>query len=314
MKIVSIVKPIAIVLTAIGITCAIATPALGGQLHSDRGFTWNYGIDNFTDGSGGSAYEYKGLAMTETDDRIIFAISGGLNYNEESNKKFTHGDLILNFSGGNVTAASEAESLLGVKFAPKNDTVFEVGLYKDVRVGDINDFANINHGGYYGSLKQYYNAGFNRPDTYGSDLATRDETYEYFYGETVANNPTKNNTPLLNGIQSGIWIADIAMLDFATLKGEYGLDFENFNAVGSDTFGFAIEKSAFQDVLPTGMNPFMAHILLECGNDGVALAGETDLSIPEPSMILGLGAIALGFCLNSKFKIHSSKNGEGSAV
>ena len=76
MKIVQIIKPIAIVLAAVGIICAIATPARGGHFHTHKGFTGNYGIDSFKDGFGGITYEYKGLAVTETSDKLIFTVSG----------------------------------------------------------------------------------------------------------------------------------------------------------------------------------------------------------------------------------------------
>ncbi|MGK7927728.1 MAG: PEP-CTERM sorting domain-containing protein [Spirulina sp.] len=294
MKIVQIIKPLAIALAAVGIICAIATPARGGQLHPHKDFTWNYGIDSFEDGSGGITYEYKGLAVTETSDKLIFAVSGGLNYNESS-RDFAHGDLILNFSGKDATTASVEKSLLAVKFAPVNDTNFSVGLYKDVEVGDINDFVGINPSGYYDSLKHYYNKGFNKPNTYGTDLPTSLDTYKYFYGETVANNPTNANTPFLSAMKSGNRIDGISMLDRVTLEDDYDLDFLNFNAVGSAVFGFEIEKSSLQEVLPGGINNFMASLILECGNDGVALEGEVKIPVPEPSMILGLSAIAVGF-------------------
>ncbi|MDB9312562.1 PEP-CTERM sorting domain-containing protein [Spirulina sp. CS-785/01] len=279
-----------------------ATPAQAGELYND----WNYGIDRFNDGSGGSLYNYKGLAFTETEDNFIFALSGGLNYNEVSDTNLTHGDLFLNFSGGDFDTANGTDSLLAVKFAP-NDTNLEAGLYKDVTAGDLNQFADIDHAGEsYSSLDHYYDFGWGRDggnvnkvtNTFGTDLATRQETYDYFYSDEVAANPTRNNTTLMNAIKSGTKVGDVSMLDKATLNGQYGLDFGHFNAVGSDVFGISLDKSMLEGVLPGGITEFMAHTILECGNDGVALAGAMDIpeeeqDVPEPTALLGLGSLGL---------------------
>lgn len=271
----------------------IASPAQAGQLHEG----WNYSIDSFSDGSGGSTYDYKGLAFTQTADKIIFALSSGLGYDEESSSNLTHGDLILNFSPDQSVKDSNG-SLLAIKFATKEDnTNIDVGVYKDVTAGDINDFADINHAGHnYDSLDHYYDFGWNKTNTFGTDLATKEATYNYFY-DITSSQANRDNTSFYNAIESGTKIGDIAMLDKATLDTDYGLDFENFNAVGSDVFGFSLDKSMLEGVLPGGINEFMAHVILECGNDGVALA-VNDLEVPEedvpePTTFLGLGALGL---------------------
>lgn len=284
-------------IATLGFMGAIAAPANAGQLHNG----WNYSIDNFNDGSGGATYNYKGLASIDTGDQIIFALSAGLNYNENSSSNLTHGDLFLNFSGGDFDTANGTESLLAVKFAP-NDTTFEAGLYKNVTGGDLNKFATINHTGQnYGSLKQYDNYGYLKDtNAYGTDLSTKQEVYDYFYSDAVANSPTTSNTPFMNAIQSGTKVGDVSMLNKTSLDG-LGLDFGHFNAVGSDVFGIAINKSMLEGILPGGINDFMAHVILECGNDGVALASnfslpeDNDETVPEPSALLGLSAIGLAF-------------------
>ncbi|MGK7927730.1 MAG: PEP-CTERM sorting domain-containing protein, partial [Spirulina sp.] len=68
------------------------------------------------------------------------------------------------------------------------------------------------------------------------------------------------------------------------------------------TFGFSLDKSALEGMLPGGMSQFMAHVFLECANDGVALAGTfempeaaEDIDVPEPSALLGLSSLGLAF-------------------
>jgi len=281
---------------ALACAFAIAAPqAQAGELYNG----WNYSIDNFTDGSGGAVYDYKGLASTETEDLLIFAISGGLDYNENSSSNLTHGDLFLNFSGGDFASANVTSSLLAVKFAP-NDTTLAAGLYKDVTGADINDFASINHSGFYNSMKHYDNRKFLKDtNAYGTDLSSKSDVYNYFYSDAVAAKPTTSNTPFMSAIQSGTKVGDVAMLDAATLNSQYGLDFGHFNAVGSDIFGIAIQKSLFDGVLPGGINGFMAHLILECGNDGVALAGTMDTTppeeeVPEPTALAALALVGAG--------------------
>ncbi|NJO19687.1 MAG: PEP-CTERM sorting domain-containing protein [Spirulinaceae cyanobacterium RM2_2_10] len=279
---------------AVACAFAVAAPqAEAGVLHNG----WNYSIDSFSDGSGGEVYDYKGLAAYDAGDQFIFAISGGLNFDENSGRNLTHGDLFLNFSGEDFDVANGSSSMLAIKFAP-NDTDFETGLYTGVTGGDINDFANINHTGHYSSLKNYYNKGFDKENTYGTDLATSDAVYDYFYSDAVAANPKDGNTPFMSAMQSGTKIGDVSMLTKSVLNSQYGLDFAHFDAVGSDVFGIAIDKALLGTVLPGGINGFMAHLILECGNDGVALAGAleipTEEEVPEPTALAALALVGVG--------------------
>ncbi|MEA5470885.1 XDD3 family exosortase-dependent surface protein, partial [Spirulina sp. 06S082] len=278
-----------------------------GTLHTKTGFDteWNYSIDALKDGYDRTIHNYRGLALTETNGQYIFALSAGLNYNEESELGITHGDLLLNFSGENFNLANGGDKLFGVKFAPKNDTDLALGLYSNVVAGDINAFANIDHTPRWDSLRDYYSTGYGKLNSYGTDLISVAPAYEYFYSKTI-DQTTDQNTPFMNGIQSGTKIGDVSMLDQATLAG-LGLDFEHFgvDAVGSSIFGIAIDKSLFAGLLPSGISEVMAHVILENG-DGVAVKGELNISeeggvdpnretTPEPTALLGLSLIGLAF-------------------
>ncbi|NEO27278.1 MAG: PEP-CTERM sorting domain-containing protein [Kamptonema sp. SIO4C4] len=272
---------VAVVVGALG---AIATPAQAGTMHNG----WNYSIDAFNDGSGGSSYEIKGLASKETDDSIFFAINGGTPlggvYNNNSADDNTGwGDLFLNFSGEDFQSALGSESLLGVRFAETNDSeVGEVGVYNNISAKRV----TLDNNGYK-HLDHYYNSGFNKDNTYGTDLATKAEAKDYLEG---------NERKFLNVMDEGNYLGGITNLAAGELD---GLDFANFNASGSETFGFKLDKSMLEGVLPGGITDYMAHVILECGNDGVALAGEFDIpeeedtDVPEPAALLGLGSLGL---------------------
>ncbi len=176
--------------------------------------------------------------------------------------------------------------LFGIRFAGTNDSqVNQTGVYQNVTATSV---AKENHG--YGSLKQYYNhKKFDKINTQGTDLASKADVYDYLYGSTVAQKPKKNNTPILNVIQSGRFLGDIDLLDEAELSNT-GLDFSHFEANDSHTYGFRFDRA----LLPQNGGSFVSHLFLECGNDGVALKGDLE-SVPEPSGLAGIAGIGLTF-------------------
>lgn len=272
---------------AVSLISLLGQPANAGQLHND----WNYGIDAFGDGSGGAKYDIKGLAMKETADSIFVALTGGtpLTGNESAraaDNNVGFGDLFFNFSGKDFTTAMNDGDLFGIRFAGTNDSqVNQTGVYQNVTATSV---AKENHG--YGSLKQYYNhKKFDKINTQGTDLASKADVYDYLYGSTVAQKPKKNNTPILNVIQSGRFLGDIDLLDEAELSNT-GLDFSHFEANDSHTYGFRFDRA----LLPQNGGSFVSHLFLECGNDGVALKGDLE-SVPEPSGLAGIAGIGLTF-------------------
>ncbi len=272
---------------AVSLISMLGQQANAGQLHND----WNYGIDAVGDGSGGAKYDIKGLAMKETADSIFVALTGGtpLKGNKDTgavDDNIGFGDLFFNLSGKDFTTAMNDGDLFGIRFAETNDSqVSRTGVYQNVTAMSV---TQDNDG--YGSLKQYYNnKKFDKINTQGTDLPNKADVYDYLYGSTIAQKPTKNNTPILNVIQSGRFLGDIDLLDGTQLSNA-GLDFSHFEANDSHTFGFRFDRA----LLPRNGGNFISHLFLECGNDGVALKGDLE-SVPEPSGLAGIAGISLTF-------------------
>jgi hypothetical protein len=261
---------------------ATGQQASAGQLYNG----WNYGIDSFNDGSGGSSYEIDGLAVKETADSVFVALTGGMPLtgvaeSGAADGNIGWGDLFFNFSGKDFQTASNQSSLFGIRFAGTNDSgAASTGVYQNVQAKSV---TAENEG--YTSLRWYYDAGFNKTNTQGTDLPTAQAAYNYFYPAAVASNPTTGNTPILNVINSGTKVGDITALASSDLTAA-GLDFGHFGATGTQTIGFKFNRSLI------GSGDYMANVFVECGNDGVALKGNL-AAVPEPSSMAGLALVGL---------------------
>ncbi|HEY9867050.1 MAG TPA: PEP-CTERM sorting domain-containing protein [Candidatus Obscuribacterales bacterium] len=275
MKTLTLKKLIATTIASVCLVSVNGLPAMAGQLHNQ----WNYGIDSFTDGSGGEGYNIRGIAIKETRENIFVALTGGtpltgVTNNLAADKNIGWGDLFLNFTNKNFTTASNQRSLFGVRFAATNDSqVATTGLYGNVKGASV---TGVNAG--YSSLKQYYDSGWGKANTQGTDMATKAAAYNYF-GQGTILNVIDSGANKLGGIQS---------LSAAALTGQ-GLDFGFFNAKGSQTLGFSLNKADLG--LADGNYNYMANLFIECGNDGVALAG--GVSVPEPGSLAGLALVGL---------------------
>ncbi|MDP5018823.1 MAG: PEP-CTERM sorting domain-containing protein, partial [Dolichospermum sp.] len=254
--------------------------ANAGQIYQD----WNYGIDSFSDGSGGSSYEIKGIATKQVGDQIYVALTGGMPLAgvDDGGTNIGWSDLFLNFSGKDFQTASNDKDLFAVRFVNNNNTSIATGVYTGVDAKSI----TASHNGY-GSLKQYYNYGYDRTDTQGTDFSTQQSVYNYYQPSAVANNPTTSNTPILNAINSGTKVGNISMLSALNLSAA-GLDFGYFNALGTQTIGFSFDKNLIAN------GNYIANIFLDCGNDAVALKGNVK-STPEPTTTAGLFVVGLVF-------------------
>jgi hypothetical protein len=264
--------------TTLGSTAILFTvPAISQQAHAFQLSGWTYSIDARGDGSGGNAFDIRGIAMTTRGNDVLVALTGGMGINGTSyasaaDRNIGWGDLFFNFTGKNFSQAQG--SLFGIRFAGTNDTNVATGVYSNVRTTSV---TGQNAG--YSSLNHYYTASngtFNKANTQGSGITTRDAAYNY-YGQ---------NTAIQTSISSGNRLGDVFTMSAAELTAA-GLGFGN-NA-GSQTFGFRFDRS----LLPDGN--FMANVFLECGNDGVAIAGNS-AAVPEPTTMAGaaLGIAAIG--------------------
>lgn len=258
---------------------------------------WNYSIDSFKDGTEGnligakSQFEFYGMAYKQTKDKVYFAINSNLDqagyqYKSALNGSIGYGDLFLNFAKPGAQSAQPASfnsgNLYGIRFDGHNDTQFtktttkkvtnyapDLGLYGNVKATSL---TTKNAG--YSSLQQHADTikRLGGVDSYG-DMPV---STSYFGDNTKVAAPTH--------MASGSFLSGIQMLSsFA------GLDFGKFNATGSHTFGFSVDRA----FLNGGKNgSFVASLFAECGNDGMVLSGELK-DVPEPSMLLGLAAVGL---------------------
>ncbi|MBP0015923.1 MAG: PEP-CTERM sorting domain-containing protein [Cyanobacteria bacterium SBLK] len=282
---------------------AIAAPAQAGTMAGG----WNYTVDNYNDGSGGEKYNIRGFAIKETDEEIFIGLTGGIDLDGHDGNTIGWGDLVINFSPetdfndmiedyGSYTNSQKVydvkdeykDSLLAIRFAP-NDQGGEYGVYS---VDSFKGITMENSG--YKTIQHYDNKGYLKDSYAMGDLSTKAEVKDYF----------GTNQRILNVVEDGTKIADITQLGTLDLAAE-GLDFTQVagGTVGDYTLGFKVSKSAFEGYLPGGISNYMAHIFLECANDGVALAGNftmpdegnDDAVVPEPSALLGLSAMGLAF-------------------
>lgn len=258
----------------------LATQAEAGTLHKG----WNYSIDSFQDGTESntigekSKFEFYGMAYTQTRDKVYFAINSNLSLDgfqdkNAQNGKISYTDLFLNFANPNNFDQANGQ-LYGVRFDSQNDTRFvtgnpSLGLYQNVVATSL---TSKNSG--YSSLQKH-------TDTVNEQLKGNAS-----YGDLAANTSYFDSSKAaLTSMASGSFLGAIEQVaDFSKLG--LGLDFEHFQAKGTYTFGFSVDKK----YLPNGS--FVANLFAECGNDGMVLVGELK-DVPEPSLMLGLATIGL---------------------
>jgi hypothetical protein len=273
----TIFATVAATATVIGIT---GQQANAGSLTGG----WNYAIDSFHDGvTDGNvnqgAFEFYGMAIKQDAQNIYVALNTNLGLNGKAsssagNGLIGYGDLLFNFTNNNLVTANNNNSLFAIRFDDKNDaSVSSTGVYSNVQAKSV---TGSNNG--FSSLSSHTSHVNSRGGSASmGDLAENDA---YFGNSTV------------NVIKSGTKVGDIKYLtvnDFSELN----LNFGQFGATGSQTIGFSFDRS----LLPTG--DYLAQLLAECANDGMAIKGQFKDSqdVPEPitGLILaaGLGGAAM---------------------
>jgi hypothetical protein len=279
----------AAICAAPGLTQAAEAAGLGG---------WNYQYDLVGDGSGGSQYDIRGMAMFRDANRVYVALTGGtpitgVAENNVTNGTIGWGDMFFNFSGKSFSEAEASGSLMGVRFAQTNDSQVSLGVYSGVRTQSV----TLQNDGY-GSLDQYYDYGWGKNghcdydidgktckkegnidkknNSQGSALSSQAQVTNYFGGGSIQTSIASGN--LLGGINV------LSSTQLSTL----GLNFGN--KAGSQTFGFSFDAN----LLPR--SEFMANVFLECGNDGMAFAAS---GAPEPTTMAG---VAMGMAGIAGFK------------
>jgi hypothetical protein len=247
---------------------------------------WNYAIDSFNDGVtgtqiGGGDFEFYGIAIKETSDTAFIAINSNLSlagYADPLAQRgnINYGDVFFNFSGQNFNTANANGSLFGIRFADGNDSgVATTGVYTNVTAKSVTQT----------------NSGFTNLNQYNTRVASQGKTPSM--GDLAATDPyfqqTGDNT-VLNSIATGTKVGEINFLTPATLNA-LGLNFAQFNAVGSQTIGFSFNKSS----MPSGN--YIANFFAECANDAIAIQGSFE-AVPEPSTwfgtLVGLSFLGIG--------------------
>lgn len=275
-------------------SCTLAT--VGFASAPAQAQDWDYAIDSFNDGynlgvvGANSSFEFYGLAMKTTADQVFVAINSNLALEGEAasgaaDGHIGYGDLFLNFTGNNRAQAEGNDLFFGIRFAQNSDSgAAELGVYQGVTSQDTtktnSGFWDIDaHRSYV--AKKGGTASFGDLDWKGDGNGVDDYFGSVYRDRTFA-----------NSIASGTKVGDIALLSAVQLS---GLDFQQFGATGNHTFGFSFSR----DLLPADGGDFIAHLVAECLNDGIALLGNVPAlqaiedpgdveETPEPTLLVGL--------------------------
>jgi hypothetical protein len=232
---------------------------------------WTYGIDSYNDATyrpsigqravGGGPFEISGIALKVDENNISVALNSNLDVDGETvpyQTGYGHtgwGDLFL--------TNTETGKSYGMHFTTNNASgVSHLGIYENISTTSVGP----THDGWssYSQYADFVNSRGGTPTI----------------GNLAANNPLLNN-PTNNILTSGNKIGDITAANLT------GLDFEQFNANGSETFGFSFDRSLLEP------GNYIAHIAPECANDWVGgeFTNSESEDVPEPSTMAALGLV-----------------------
>jgi hypothetical protein len=257
---------------AVALTAVVAAPSQA------QAQDWDYSKAGVGNGTGGSVFDYRGLAVKESADSITIAINSGMDLNGQSwngsrgTEIINHGDLFFNFTGKNFKEASDAGELMAVNFARlgTQSGAASTGVYANVSAKSV---ARYNYGWH--NTTDWSNA-VRGNNSYG-DLSS---SSSYFAGQQTGQNA------ILNSIGTGTKVADIMMLSSAQLSAA-GLNFGANGVTGTKTVGFTFKKTeGFK------LGSFVANLFMECGNDGAAIQSTLKRKVPEPAFMTGMAAVA----------------------
>jgi hypothetical protein len=234
------------------------------------------------------------LAVGEDNNNVYVGINGNmpLARNRETrawDNNIGFGDFFLNFSGQQY----------GINFAENNDSdVVQTGVYGNIEGKNVTKGNN----GYSGA-RHYTHYASN--ETLGSGMSgnTFKEQFETLnqYGTAAtsgSNYQWENNREEINVMKSGDRLGDINFLQGDKLD-SLATSFDKQGIQGRETIGFGFSKGLLpNEVLASGA--FIAHVWLECLNDGVALEGQlspkvssVSASVPETGGAASMALLGL---------------------
>lgn len=255
----------------------------------------HYTADSVSDGVTGaivggpeSTFELYGVGYIQQATTLYIGLNtnlpiGGFLDPQVAGGSIAWGDLFLNFSELPFTAAVAAGQVYGIRFDAANDSfVPQLGLYQVLQTSSVSPF---NDG--FQSLTDYQQVVQEAGGTpaFGA-IAIADG---YLNSAELPQNIIAQGNLLSTDIE---FISDFSAAGFAT---DFGFN-TALPETGNHTYGFSIDTTN----LPTGQ--FIAHLLAECANDGIAFVGELfspestrpeAASVPEPAS--GLVLLAIGF-------------------
>lgn len=285
-------------------SCTLASTGLAiAPAQAQELNVWNYTIDSFNDGQGivngnavvgpTSPFEMYGLALKATADTVYVAINSNLTLDGVFEDRATddhigYGDLFLNFTGSSKYKDAEGNAnLFGIRFATNSDSgAPELGVYSNVTAKDV---TAANAG--FKSLNQHKNQINDRggsPSFGDLDWTGTGNGYTNYFGAT------NQERKFATSIASGTKVGNVAALSAEQLS---GLNFAGKGAVGNYTFGFSFDRN----LLPEDGGAFIAHLVAECLNDGLAMVGQLpsipQIEVPDPVEEAPEPAMLTGFVL-----------------
>jgi hypothetical protein len=291
---------VAVTLTAVTAVTVIANPT-----RAQANGLWDYAIGGTNNGSGGSVFDYKGIAIKEDGNDVFIALNSNMTLRGQEcgrnargqltctpsqirsgREVINYGDLFLNFTGKSFKEASDAGELMAVHFAShgsQSGANQGIGLYSNVKAKNTTlQNYGWNNTTDWSNWSKSTNSARKLNDSYG-DLNARDT---YFGGQQ------SGSGKILNAIGTGQKVASIMMMDSAQLASA-GLNFgaargaNGERADGSVTLGFRFQKTA-----DFKAGNFIASLFAECGNDGLAIKSMMAKGkVPEPASMAGIAAV-----------------------
>ena len=274
---------------AIGLISTTGQAAQAGVLHNG----WNYALDSISDAlPRNSDWELYGIAIKEDAGQVYVAING--RFPLSGIHDYRLGDLFFNFSGSPFIEASNNQSLYAISFSDydgKPNGVY-AGVYPTKLSQSFPPGGNINleYEATYNDINIALDGRKNMGDLSATDHYFAPTDSRIVYGFEAVNAQLVGSINHLN--QTDLLALNLDIPFFVN-----GTRIEN--NPGNQTFGFSFDSN----LLPQGN--YIAHLLENCGNDGVAIAITSTppiKSTPEPSTMVGIIGIGLTFAGTQLYK------------